>query len=166
MCCSDPRAMRRRARDCANCRPRVHAGARRPCSGGWSATACRLNNGHTERRSREELAVRRRRRKRLAAPRVPRPVIAISNDTCGIDFVSDHLASGSRLRLFTVVDRCRCESPDLDVTHSPPSEVMAQVLGAMMVERGEPARLYNCGALRSGAFDAWREDRGVEFRFI
>ena len=39
---------------------------------------------------REGLVVRRRHRKRVAVPRVPRPVAAGPNDTWGIDFVSDN----------------------------------------------------------------------------
>jgi putative transposase len=46
----------------------------------------------------EGLAVRRRHRKRLAVPRVPRPVVAQPNETWSIDFVSDQLATGRRFR--------------------------------------------------------------------
>lgn len=53
----------------------------------------------------EGLAVRRRKRKRLAVPRVPRPVAVGPNAVWGIDFVSDQLASGQRFRCLTVVDQ-------------------------------------------------------------
>ena len=50
----------------------------------------RVNYKRVERLYRlEGLAVRRRSRKRLAVPRVPRPEVTQPNDTWGIDFVSD-----------------------------------------------------------------------------
>lgn len=43
--------------------------------------------------------MRRRHRKRLAVPRVPRPVVERPNETWSIDFVSDQLARGQPVRL-------------------------------------------------------------------
>ncbi len=54
----------------------------------------------------EGLAVPRRKRKRLAVPRVSRPKATVPNDTWGIDFVRDQLASGCRIRCGTPVDGC------------------------------------------------------------
>lgn len=83
--------------------PRLHWKLQRD---GW-----RVNYERVERLYRlEGLAVRRRHRKRLAVPRVPRPAAAQPNDTWGIDFVSDQLASGRRIRCCTVVDVCTREN--------------------------------------------------------
>jgi putative transposase len=128
-----------------------------------------VNHKRTERLYRlEGLAVRRRRRKRVAVPRVPRPVVTQPNDTWGIDFVSDQLASGRRFRCFTVVDHCTREAPGLTVAHSLPSEAVIRALDAMIAERGQPARLSldNGSEFRSRAFDAWAADRGIELLFI
>ncbi len=116
----------------------------------------------------EHLAVRRRHRKRLAVPRVPRPVVTQPNDTWGIDFVSDQLASGRRFRCFTVVDHCTKESPGITVAHSLPSVAVIRALDAMIAERGAPTRLSldNGSEFRSRAFDAWAADRGIELCFI
>ncbi|MBX9928968.1 MAG: IS3 family transposase [Gemmatimonadaceae bacterium] len=116
----------------------------------------------------EGLAVRRRARKRLAVPRVPRPVVTQPNETWGIDFVSDQLSSGRRVRVFTVVDHCTKESPGLAVAHSLPSVAVIDALEAMIAAHGQPARLSldNGSEFRSRAFDAWAADRGIELCFI
>ena len=116
----------------------------------------------------EGLAVRRRSRKRLAVPRVPRPEVTQPNDTWGIDFVSDQLSSGRRFRVFTVIDHCTKESPGMAVAHSLPSVAVIRALEGMIAERGAPTRLSldNGSEFRSRAFDAWAADRGIELCFI
>ena len=116
----------------------------------------------------EGLAVRRRARKRLAVPRVPRPVAAGPNDTWGIDFVSDQLASGRRFRCFTIVDHAGHEAPAIAVAHSLPSVAVIAALDAVIAVRGRPTRLSldNGSEFRSRAFDAWAADRGIELCFI
>ena len=116
----------------------------------------------------EGLAVRRRHRKRVAVPRVPRSVVTQPNDTWGIDFVSDQLASGRRFRCFTVVDQCTRESPGMAIAHSLPSVAVIRALDAMIAARGQPTRLSldNGSEFRSRAFDAWAADRGIELCFI
>ena len=116
----------------------------------------------------ENLAVRRRHRKRLAVPRVPRPVASGPNDTWGIDFVSDQLARGRRFRCFTIVDHAGHESPAIGVAHSIPSVAAIATLEAVIAVRGQPTRLSldNGSEFRSRAFDAWAADRGIELCFI
>jgi putative transposase len=116
----------------------------------------------------EGLAVRRRKRKRVAVLRVPRPVVTRPNDTWGIDFLSDQLASGRRFRCFTVVDQCTRESPGVAVAPSLPSVAVIQAPDAMIAARGQPTRLsLDYGSeFRSRAFDAWAADRGIELCFI
>jgi putative transposase len=116
----------------------------------------------------EGLAVRRRNRKRVAVPRVPRPVAAGPNDTWGIDFVSDQLATGRRFRCFTIVDHAGHESPAITVAHSLPSVAVIAALDAVIAQRGQPTRLSldNGSEFRSRAFDAWAADRGIELCFI
>ena len=107
-----------------------------------------VNHKRTERLYRlEGLAVRRRRRKRVAVPRVPRPVVTQPNDTWGIDFVSDQLASGRRFRCFTVVDHCTREAPGLTVAHSLPSEAVIRALDAMIAAGGAACILIDAATL-------------------
>ena len=116
----------------------------------------------------EGLAVRRRGRKRLAVPRIPRPVVSRPNETWSIDFVSDVLAQGRRFRCFTAIDACTREALTLTVAHSLPSAAVIRALDAVIAHRGAPVRLSldNGSEFRSRAFDAWAMDRGIELAFI
>jgi putative transposase len=116
----------------------------------------------------EGLAVRRRARKRLAVPRVPRPVVQRPNETWSIDFVSDALARGRRFRCFTVIDSCTRESLAITVAHSLPSMAVIATLETVIAMRGKPLRLSldNGSEFRSRPFDAWAADHGIELLFI
>lgn len=129
----------------------------------------RVNYKRVERLYRlEGLAVRRRARKRLAVPRVPRPVAVGPNATWGIDFVSDQLSTGRRFRCLTVVDHGVHEAVAVAVAHSLPSQAVITALDAVIAVRGAPTRLSldNGSEFRSQAFDAWAADRGIELHFI
>jgi putative transposase len=116
----------------------------------------------------EGLAVRRRHRKRLAVPRVPRPVVQQPNQTWSIDFVSDGLASGRRFRCFTVIDSCTRESFTITVAYSLPSTAVIAAVESIIARRGKPIRLSldNGSEFRSRAFDAWAADHHIELLFI
>ena len=111
---------------------------------GFERTALHVNHQRVERLYRlEGMAVRRRRRKCVAVPRVPRPVVTQPNDTWGIDFVSDPLASGWRVRCFTVGDQCRRESPGMTVAHSLPSVAVIRALADARFHLERWRRSYN-----------------------
>lgn len=116
----------------------------------------------------EGLAVRRRARKRLAVPRIPRPAVHAPNDLWSIDFVSDQLASGRRFRSFTVMDCCTRECLAIGVAHSLPAEAVIAVLTAVIAERGAARGLSldNGSEFRCRVFDAWAADRGIALQFI
>ncbi len=128
-----------------------------------------MNYRRVERRYRlEGLAVRRLGRQRLAVPRVPRPAAEVPNGTWGIDFVSDQLASGRRIRCCTVVEACTRENLMITVHHSLPSVAVIAALDAVIATRGQPVRLSldNDSEFRSRDFDAWAADRGITLAFI
>lgn len=52
----------------------------------------------------EGLQVRRKRRKKLRRSRIPLSVPTRVNERWSVDFVSDQLASGRRIRVFNIVD--------------------------------------------------------------
>lgn len=116
----------------------------------------------------EGLAVRKRGRKRLAVPRVPRPPVTGPNDTWAIDFVSDALGDGRRFRTLTVVDPGTHECLGLTAAHALPSARVIEALDALIAVRGRPQRLSldNGPEFRSRAFDAWAADRGIALAFI
>jgi putative transposase len=129
----------------------------------------RVNYKRVERLYRlEGLAVRRRHRKRLAVPRVPRPIVEQPNETWSIDFVSDQLSAGRRVRCFTVIDSCTRESLAITVAHSLPSVAVIAALDAVIGSRGQPVRLSldNGSEFRSRTFDAWAADHGIELLCI
>jgi putative transposase len=118
----------------------------------------------------EDLAVRRRSRKRLAregrgvAPAAPtRP-----GERWGLDFLSDALASGRRLRLLCVLDLFTREALAIEVDVSLPGARVATVLERLAAVRGAPAELVmdNGPELTGRALDAWAAGRGVRLRFI
>ena len=72
-----------------------------------------VNRKRVYRLYREEgLSVRRRQRKRMAGvTRVPTPALERPNQRWSMDFVSDALANGRRVRVLTVIDDFTREKP-------------------------------------------------------
>ena len=81
-----------------------------------------MNHKRVYRLYREEgLSVRRRKRKRMAGiARVPTMAPERPNQRWSMDFVSDALASGRRIRVLTVIDDFTRESLALEVDTSLP----------------------------------------------
>ena len=129
-----------------------------------------INHKRVERLYREEgLAVRRRKRKRVArdgrgrAAPPTRP-----NQQWGVDFVSDVLTWGRRIRLFTVVDVFTREALAIEVDTSLPGGRVVRVLERLVAERGVPDEIIldNGPELAGKAVDQWAYERGVQLRFI
>ena len=117
----------------------------------------------------EGLAVRRRSRKRLAREgRGPAPAPVAPNERWGLDFMSDALAGGRRLRLLCVLDLCTREALAIEVDVSLPGTRVVAVLERLATERGQPAELVldNGPELTGRAPDGWAAERGVRLRFI
>jgi putative transposase len=86
---------------------------------------------------REGLSVRTRRRRRFAAsPRIEVPTSTKPNDSWAMVFVSDHLASGRRFRILTVVDRFSRRCPGALVDTSIPGGRVASFLDELAAMRG------------------------------
>jgi putative transposase len=164
---TDEAALRGRLRELAAERPRfgyrrLHALLRRE--------GIIVNHKRVERLYRaEDLAVRRRGRKRLArngrgaAPAPQRP-----NERWGLDFMSDTLAAGRRLRLLCVLDLFTREALAIEVDVSLPGTRVVAVLERLTVARERPAELVldNGPELTGRALDGWAAERGVQLRFI
>jgi putative transposase len=129
-----------------------------------------INHKRVERIYREEgLAVRRRTRKRVARDGRGRAAApARPNQQWGIDFVSDTLAWGRRIRLFTVVDVFTREALAIEVDTSLPGGRVVRVLERLALERGVPDEIVldNGPELAGKALDQWAYERGVWLRFI
>jgi len=117
----------------------------------------------------DDLAVRRRGRKRVARPARGRPDRPrLPNQQWALDFLSDTLASGRRIRLLAVVDVCTREALAIEVDTSLPGERVARVLTRIVAERGLPTQIVldNGPELTGKALDQWASRHGVELRFI
>ena len=117
----------------------------------------------------EGLQVRRRARKRAAQTRSPMPAAGSApNRQWGLDFLSDALAWGRRIRLLAVIDTCTREALAIEVDTSIPGQRVARVLERVAAERGAPAEIVldNGPELTSRVLDQWAYQRGVQLRFI
>lgn len=160
-------ALRQRLRELAAERPRfgyrrLHALLRRE--------GVIVNHKRIERLYREEgLAVRRRIRKRVARDGRGRAALPQRpNEQWAIDFVSDALAWGRRIRLFTVVDVFTREVLAIEVDTSLPGGRVVRVLERLASERGAPTEIVldNGPELAGKVVDHWAYERGVILRFI
>ena len=136
----DQTAWRMRFRDLAGARVRygyrrLHVLLRRE---GWHVNHKRVYRLYRL----EGLALRRRcRRKRTSAVRVIPPQASRPNERWSMDFVTDTLANGQRLRALTLVDNVSRVSPAIEVGISLTGRHVVQVLDRLKVTHGLPQRL-------------------------
>ncbi len=102
-----------------------------------------MNHKRIHRLYREKgLTVRRRKHKRTAAGRERIPAVGTHpNERWCLDFVSDALASGRRLRILTILDTCTREALTIEVDTSLPGARVVQVLDRLIGERGIPQEI-------------------------
>jgi len=141
---------------------RVHVLLRRE---GWA-----VNRKLTYRLYREAgLAVRRRKRKRIGPfERKPLPKPLAANLSWSMDFVSDGLADGRRLRCLNIVDDCTRECLAIEVDTSITGTRVRSVLERLADTRGLPRAItVDHGPEFEGqVLDAWAYERCVHLSFI
>ena len=141
---------------------RVHVVLRRE---GWTT-----NRKLTYRLYREAgLAVRRRKRKRIGPfERLPLPKPQAANLSWSMDFVSDGLADGRRLRCLTIVDDCTRECLAIEVDTSITGARVRAVLQRLAERRGLPASItVDHGPEFEGqVLDVWAYSANVRLSFI
>jgi putative transposase len=141
---------------------RLHVLLRRE---GWMVNHKRVHRLYRE----AGLTVRKRGRKRVARERVPAAALAGPNQCWSLDFVSDALHWGRKIRMLTVVDAFTRESLAIEVDTSLSGARVARVLDQVIDGRGatpDEITLDNGPELTSKALDQWAYDRGVRLRFI
>ena len=128
---------------------------------GWEVNRKRVQRVYQD----AGLHVRRRRRKRVSVPRVPRTAPRGPNERWSMDFVSDTVGDGRTFRVFTLVDDFTRASPALLVDVSIGAERITQLLDDLDVL---PHTLVcdNGPEFTSQAFDQWAHRRGVQLQFI
>jgi putative transposase len=141
---------------------RIHVLLRRE---GWQ-----INRKRTYRLYREAgLAVRRRKRKRIGPfERKPLPKPTAANRSWSMDFVSDGLSDGRRLRCLTIVDDCTRECLAIEVDTSITGTRVKAVLERLGDTRGLPRSItVDHGPEFEGqVLDVWAYQRNVQLSFI
>ena len=132
---------------------------------GW-----RVNRKRIYRLYREAgLAVRRRKRKRIGLfERKPLPKPSAVNRSWSMDFVSDCLCDGRKVRCLTIVDDYSRECPAIEVDTSITGRRVAAVLDRLADLRGLPLSItVDHGPEFEGqVLDEWAYSQGVHLNFI
>ena len=129
-----------------------------------------INHKRTERIYKEEgLALRIRRRKKMAAiQRSEAPSPTRVNERWSMDFVSDALSSGRKIRTLTIVDDYSRKCHRLEVDTSIGGQRVVRVLNEIAYGEGLPELITidNGPEFIGKALDAWAYQRGVKLNFI
>ena len=115
------------------------------------------------------LGLRRRKRKRSPSAARGAPALPTRPNQCwALDFVSDTLAWGRRIRCLTIVDCFTREAPAIELDTSLPGARVVRVLDELAEQRGLPTAILmdNGPELTGRALDQWAYEHGVELRFI
>lgn len=111
-----------------------------------------------------KLAVRKRKKgKRPINERVPLQLARTVNEVWSMDFVSDSLAGGRRLKYLTVADDFTHESVDIVVDFGISGQYVTRVLERAALFRGYPkaVRTDNGPEFTSRAFMVWAQAHGI-----
>ena len=117
----------------------------------------------------EGLAVRRKKRKRMAASlRVLPPPPTRPRQQWTMDFTQDSLASGRQFRTLNVVDTFTRECLVIEVDHSLPGGRVVRALEQLVELHGGPEviRIDNGSEFTSHVVDAWAYEHCIKLDFI
>jgi putative transposase len=132
---------------------------------GWAVNHKRLYRLYRA----EGLAVRPRKRKRLAATaRAPLRRPTQADQLWTMDFTQDALASGRKFRTLNLMDGYTREALAIEADTSLPGVRVVRVLERLRQTRGVPAQIQvdNGGEFTSRVVDQWAFQRGVKLHFI
>jgi len=128
-----------------------------------------VNHKRTERIYREEnLSIRRKKRKKTAAVlRIQIPDAVRPNQQWAMDFMSDALYNGRKIRLLTLIDEYTRESLAIEVDTSINGVRVTDVLSRVAMMRGLPniIKVDNGPEFIGKALDAWAYQREVHLQF-
>lgn len=119
--------------------------------------------------SQAQLAVRKRKKvRRAASERVPLTVASRVNEVWSMDFVSDSLANGRRIKCLTVADDFTHECVDIAVDYGISGQYVTRLLDRAAIFRGYPAavRTDNGPEFTCRAFIAWAQAHDVRHILI
>lgn len=114
-----------------------------------------------------QLRPRRRRRRRAAVLRMHRPTVEAANQRWAMDFMHDTLATGAKVRVFTLVDVWRRECLALRIAPRFTGNDVAAILAAIGDKRPLPGVIQcdNGTEFTSTALDHWAYWNKVQLDF-
>ena len=116
-----------------------------------------------------QLAVRKRKKvRRAASERVPLTVASRVNEVWSMDFVSDSLANGRRIKCLTVADDFTHECIDIAVDYGISGQYVTRLLDRAAIFKGYPAavRTDNGPEFTCRTFIAWAQAHDVRHILI
>lgn len=112
----------------------------------------------------------RRKRKRRLPSRIKQPLITppALNHTWSMDFMSDSLGYGRRIRVLNIIDDYNREALAVEADFSFPGEKVVEVLNEIVFWRGKPQRIRvdNGPEFISKTFVRWCSKNGIEIAYI
>ena len=109
-----------------------------------------------------DLAVRKRRKaKRPMSERVPLQAASTVNAVWSMDFVSDSLVNGRRLKCLTVADDCSHECVDIGVDYGIRAQYVTRLLDQTAIFRGYPKMVEPTTVPSSPAGPSWDGRRAM-----
>mgnify|MGYP003736092241 CR=1 FL=1 len=128
-----------------------------------------VNHKRTERIYREEnLSIRTKKRKKTASElRIQIPDAQKANQQWAMDFMSDALFDGRKIRLLTLIDEYSREALAIEVDTSINGVRVTNVLNRVAARYGLPdmIKVDNGPEFIGKALDAWAYQRGVKLQF-
>ena len=128
-----------------------------------------INHKRTERLYREEhLSIRRKKRKKTTSElRVQVPDAQRPNQLWAMDFMSDALFNGRKIRLLTLIDEYSRECLTIEVDTSINGVRVTNILNRVAIMRGLPdmIKVDNGPEFISKAMDAWAYQRQIHLQF-
>ncbi len=116
----------------------------------------------------EGLAVRRKKRKKLARAAVPEvAALTAPNERWNMDFMEDSVARGRKLRTLNVLDEYSRECQAIEVDTALSGVRVCRALDQLVSRRGAPRQITvdNGPEHTSVALGEWAENHGVDLRF-
>lgn len=112
----------------------------------------------------------RRKQKRRVPERIKQPLEKQleANSSYSMDFVSDALTTGRKIRVLNIMDDCTRESLAAHADYSIPSEKVIAVLNDIIRQRGKPdqIRVDNGPEFTSKTFTNWCVEKGITIKYI
>lgn len=112
----------------------------------------------------------KRKGKRRLPTRILQPLEAVNaiNVSWSMDFMSDALQSGRKLRTLNLIDDFNREALAIEIDTSLPAERVIRVLEQVIAWRGKPKRIRvdNGPEFISTKLGLWCEEQGIQLQFI